>query len=87
LRTATHSFQFKQGSYKDYNSFGKRVLGEQWVSHWGDHKHEATRGVIEPSGARVYTGAGIVADSNPAAEYHETSLKQRPFLRALGVVT
>jgi len=43
-------------------------------------------GVVEPAVAHVYTGAGIVADSNPAAEYHETSLKQRPFLRALGVV-
>src|SRR4051812_12908231 len=48
LRTATHSFQFKQGSYKDYNNFGKRVLGEQWVNHWGSHKSEATLGVIEP---------------------------------------
>src|SRR3989440_12324923 len=49
LRTATHSFQFKQGSYKDYSSFGKRVLGEQWVNHWGNHKKEATKGIIEAS--------------------------------------
>src|SRR5688572_3292371 len=49
LRTSTHPFQFKEGSYKDFNDFGKRVLGEQWVSHWGKHKVEACRGVIEPS--------------------------------------
>ena len=42
--------------------------------------------VVEPGAAHLYTGAGIVAASNPSAEYHETSLKQRPFLRALGVV-
>jgi len=24
------------------------VLGETWVSHWGKHKVEATRGVVEP---------------------------------------
>ncbi|HEV8605489.1 MAG TPA: PVC-type heme-binding CxxCH protein [Tepidisphaeraceae bacterium] len=49
LRTATHSFQIKEGAYKDYSNFGKRVLGEQWVSHWGNHKKEATKGIIEPS--------------------------------------
>lgn len=50
LRTSTHAFQFPNDSeFASYNSFGKRVLGEEWVSHWGNHKVEATRGVIEPS--------------------------------------
>ncbi|HEV8379177.1 MAG TPA: PVC-type heme-binding CxxCH protein, partial [Tepidisphaeraceae bacterium] len=49
LRTATHAFQIKEGAYKDYSNFGKRVLGEQWVSHWGNHKKEATKGIIEPA--------------------------------------
>ena len=43
LRTSTHAFRGKIGG------FGKRVLGEGWVSHWGGHKREATRGAIEPS--------------------------------------
>ena len=48
LRTSTHAFQLPGTSaFKGYNSFGKRVLGEQWVSHWGAHKSEATCGVIE----------------------------------------
>jgi hypothetical protein len=52
LRTSTHAFQLPGTSaFKDYNSFGKRVLGEQWVSHWGGHKSEATRGVIEAAQA------------------------------------
>jgi len=42
LRTSTHAFRGKLGG------FGKRVLGEGWVSHWGHHKREACRGVIEP---------------------------------------
>ena len=35
LRTSTHAFQLPGTSdFKDYNSFGKKVLGEQWVNHW-----------------------------------------------------
>ena len=47
LRTSTHAFSGLKGDYGAYNGFGKQVLGEQWVSHWGRHKSEATRGVIE----------------------------------------
>ena len=46
LRTSTHAFQGNR-----LGSFGKKVLGEQWVSHWGRHKSEATRGVIEAGAA------------------------------------
>ncbi|MEZ0388015.1 MAG: ThuA domain-containing protein [Verrucomicrobium sp.] len=48
LRTSTHAFNGLKGEYAAYNTFGKRILGEQWVSHWGKHKSEATKGVIEP---------------------------------------
>lgn len=47
LRTSTHAFNFAAGTDTGYNTFGKRVLGEQWVDHWGRHKQEATRGVVE----------------------------------------
>jgi len=49
LRTSTHAFNISGGEYKSYSSFGKKVLGEQWVSHWGSHKNEATKGIIEAS--------------------------------------
>jgi hypothetical protein len=62
LRTSTHVFNFpsssrwselswnqKGGRYP--GGFGKAVLGETWISHWGDHKREATRGVIEAAAA------------------------------------
>ena len=56
LRTSTHAFNgFPKGSpweswnYNNQGGFGKRVLGETWLTHWGKHKSEATRGQIEPS--------------------------------------
>ena len=59
LRTSTHAFNgFPKGSaweswnYNNQGGFGKRVLGETWVTHWGKHKVEATRGAIEPSQRR-----------------------------------
>lgn len=51
LRTSTHAFRFPAASpstYKHYNNFGREVLGENWVSHWGANRRGATRGVIEP---------------------------------------
>ena len=47
LRTSTHAFNGLKGTYASFNTFGKEVLGEGWVSHWGKHKVEATKGIIE----------------------------------------
>lgn len=55
LRTSTHAFDYADDSksaYRGYGwrsqtwpgGFGKQVLGENWVSHWGDHGRQATRG-------------------------------------------
>ncbi len=56
LRTSTHAFNglakggpWETWNYNNEGGFGKRVLGETWVTHWGRHKVEATRGVIEPA--------------------------------------
>ncbi|MEA3210525.1 MAG: hypothetical protein QOE70_3582 [Chthoniobacter sp.] len=49
LRTSTHAFSGLKGTYASFNSFGKKTLGEGWVNHWGKHKSEATRGIIEPA--------------------------------------
>lgn len=54
LRTSTHTFNFPKDSvwaswsWNNQGGFGKKVLGETWVSHWGSHGKQATRGVIEP---------------------------------------
>ena len=54
LRTSTHAFNgiAKESPFAKWNSgnkggFGRQVLGETWVDHWGKHKSEATRAVLE----------------------------------------
>ncbi len=66
LRTSTHAFRGKLGG------FGKRVLGEGWVSHWGGHKREACRGVVEPSEKNnpIFNGViDVFADSDVYEAY------------------
>ena len=54
LRTSTHAFNFPKESpwfawsWNNKGGFGEKVLGETWISHWGSHGKQATRGVIEP---------------------------------------
>jgi hypothetical protein len=55
LRTSTHAFSgyAKDSPFAAWNwnnetgGWGKKFLGETWVSHWGKHKFEATKGIIE----------------------------------------
>jgi hypothetical protein len=56
LRTSTHAFNglpkggpWETWNYNNQGGFGKRVLGETWLTHWGRHKIEATRGAIDPA--------------------------------------
>jgi len=57
LRTATHAFNLKaESAYKKYTwtskepgfegGFGRQVLGETWINHWGKHGGQSTRGLI-----------------------------------------
>src|SRR5439155_14632713 len=57
LRTATHAFDLRSsktyGKYswnaneKGYEKgFGRQVLGETWVNHWGGDGSQSTRGVV-----------------------------------------
>ncbi len=55
LRTATHAFNLKSKTYAKYSwnsktewrgGFGRQVLGETWVAHWGRHGKESTRGIL-----------------------------------------
>ncbi len=58
---------------------------------WIDKSGDATFCVAIRSGllahptAYIYAGAGIIAESDPLAEYSETGLKQMPMMLALGV--
>jgi type 1 glutamine amidotransferase len=58
LRTATHAFQLK--SSKTYarftwnapdGGFGRRVLGETWINHHGEHGEQSTRGLFNSAEA------------------------------------
>jgi hypothetical protein len=79
LRTSTHAFQMPGTSaFKNLSNFGKKTLGEQWVSHWGRHKSEATRGVIEESakGEAVLRGvADVFCDSDVYEAYPPADAK------------
>ena len=51
LRTSTHAFRFppnRPTAYAHFDQFGREVLGEGWVSHWGPNRRGATRGIVEP---------------------------------------
>ena len=60
LRTATHAFNFPDGTESTYakyaynsevpgweGGFGRQILGETWIDHHGDHGTEGTRGLID----------------------------------------
>ncbi|MFH1277084.1 MAG: isochorismate synthase [Candidatus Eisenbacteria bacterium] len=51
----------------------------------GDFAVAIRCGVLDGRRAHLYAGAGIVHDSDPDKEYEETSTKQKPMLRALGI--
>jgi type 1 glutamine amidotransferase len=62
FRTATHAFQIKRADAKflkfhwqnkdDYaGGFGRQILGETWVSHYGTNHKQSSRLVLEPSQA------------------------------------
>jgi hypothetical protein len=57
LRTATHPFNYvkhKDSPYAKYGynnrqypgGYGRQVLGETWVNHYGAHQRESTRGLV-----------------------------------------
>jgi len=59
LRTATHPFMYRKDKANPYakwssnskdpqGGYGRAVLGETWVNHWGRHQVESTRGKIAP---------------------------------------
>ena len=59
MRTATHAFNIPKGkTYERYSydskqqgwqgGFGRRILGETWISHHGHHGKQSSRGLIAP---------------------------------------
>ncbi|MBM4018386.1 MAG: ThuA domain-containing protein [Planctomycetes bacterium] len=58
LRTSTHAFNYKRkdSPYARYTfrggtlegGYGRQVLGETWINHYGQHQKESTRGIPAP---------------------------------------
>jgi len=57
LRTATHAFFYRKNRESPYakysfrnrdfdGGYGRQVLGETWINHYGHHQKESTRGLI-----------------------------------------
>jgi hypothetical protein len=68
-RTSTHAFSgipkdspFVAYNWNNQGGFGKNVLGETWVSHWGNHKGEATRTAVEAGAENlaILNGVGAI---------------------------
>jgi hypothetical protein len=59
LRTSTHPFNYRrhpESPYARYSynnkefsgGYGRQVLGETWINHYGAHQKQSTRGIIVP---------------------------------------
>jgi hypothetical protein len=80
LRTSTHAFRyppdsasaFKNWSDKSPDSFGEKVLGEEWISHWGANRRGLTRGVIEAANKDhpLLRGVGEIVGDSGVYETH-----------------
>ncbi|MEO2015559.1 MAG: hypothetical protein ABGZ53_14440, partial [Fuerstiella sp.] len=88
IRTATHAFRGngKFGSI-GYGEFGRKVLGEQWVSHHGGHKRQGCRGVIEEANARHVVLNGVKDVFAPSDVYGVTHLTDADTILMRGAVT
>ena len=72
IRTATHAFNFSKlpespfahysysnTSEKYTGGFGRQVLGQNWVNHWGGHGRQASRGRFAPGTEKHPIFSGI----------------------------
>jgi type 1 glutamine amidotransferase len=83
IRTSTHAFDYPADSnspFKDFGwqskawpgGFGKQVLGENWVSHWGNHKVQATLAIPEKAQANHEILSGV-GDSFVTTDVYEAA--------------
>lgn len=77
IRTSTHAFNFPADSpWRSFSwnssegGFGRQVLGETWLTHWGNHGSQATRGVVSLAGHPVMRGVKDVFGPTDVYEAH-----------------
>lgn len=85
LRTSTHAFNYQKNlasPYARYSfrsrefgaGFGRQVLGETWINHYGVHQKESTRGVPAPGMERHPILRGVKDVWGPSDVYAITTL-------------
>jgi len=93
LRTATHAFNYTRHTDSPYaryggnsktlpGGFGRLVLGETWINHYGAHNVESTRATIVPDMERHPIVRGVGEIWGPSDVYAITKLSgdSRPLL-------
>lgn len=89
LRTATHAFR-GDGSFGEsisFNDFGRKVLGEEWVSHHGNHKVEGARSVVEPGAESHVVLRGVSEIFAPSDVYGVSHLTDADTIILRGAIT
>lgn len=88
IRTSTHAFN-GSGSFGNipFGQFGRKVLGEQWVSHHGQHKRQGARGVIEAANASHPVLNSVEDVFAPSDVYGVTHLTEADQILLRGAVT
>jgi hypothetical protein len=87
LRTATHAFNYvkrKDSPYTRYSyrsedpkgGWGRLVLGETWINHYGAHQKESTRGVIAVGMEKHPILRGVADIWGPSDVYGITALPE-----------
>jgi hypothetical protein len=85
LRTSTHSFNYRKhldSPYARYSfrstdpagGYGRLVLGETWINHYGVHQKESTRGIAAPDMAAHPILRGVGDLWGPSDVYAITTL-------------
>jgi type 1 glutamine amidotransferase len=85
LRTGTHPFNYRlhmDSPYAKYSynskvfegGFGRQILGETWVRHWGAHQKQSTRGIIAPGMENHPILKGVHDVWGPSDVYEITTL-------------
>jgi len=85
LRTSTHAFNYQKNLASPYarysfrsrefeGGYGRQVLGETWVGHYGAHQKESTRGVPAPGMKRHPILRGVRDVWGPSDVYAITTL-------------
>ncbi len=88
VRTATHAFDYDKfqndrfaewswrGPRKEFRGgFGRQVLGETWVDHYGGYRTQSTRGIIVPEMKEHPILRGVTSIWGPSHAYKVTDLE------------